>query len=150
MTVDTPNPSTNNDNTSINSENDNYLCGTMVKGHNGLFYLPVFELDHVLKTWVLDNNLEKSSKQKQAYIKFMDIIPVQTNYCIGTHGLDFIFLWTTGDYRRSIIDKPFGISQTSMKNHLQYFSSNCEGCRGYHKIVLSKEQYDCLLSILKI
>lgn len=136
--------------TNININNNNYLCGTMVKGHDGLFYLPVFELEHVLRTWALDDSLEKSPEQEQEFLNFMDIIPVQTNYSIATYNFDLIFLWITGECRHSIEDRPFGKSQTAMSDHLRYFRLNYEGCRGYHKIVLSKEQYNCLLYILKV
>lgn len=133
----------------INNDNDNYFCGTMVKGHDGLFYLPVFELEHALKTWVLDDNLEKSSEQKEAFLKFRDEIPVKTNYSIVKYNLDIFFSWITGYCSHSIEDRPFGKSQIPISDHLRYFRANCEGSRGYHKIVLSKEQYDCLLYIIK-
>lgn len=135
-------------NTDMNT--DNYFCGTMVKGHDGLFYLPVLELEYALRTWVLDNSLEKSSEQIIAHMYFIKDIPVKTNYTIVKYNCDIFFSWITGYCPHSIEDRPFGKSQIPISDHLRYFRANCEGCRGYHKIVLSEEQYDCLLCILKV
>lgn len=137
-----------NINTDINA--NNYFCGTMVKGHDGLFYLSILDLEYALKTWVLDNSLEKSLEQKQAYMYFMDYIPVLTNYSIIKYNFDIFFCWMINYSPHSIEDRPFGKSQIPISEHLRYFRKNCENHRGYHKIVLSKEQYDCLLCILKV
>lgn len=141
------NDNNNTNNNTNNNNNDNYLCGTMVKGHDGLFYLPVFELEQALNSWLLDKSIEKSMEKKQAYWNFTNMIPIKTNYSIVFYGIDRFFSLIIGYCPHYIEDKPFGKSQIPISHHLRYFRSGYK-CMGYHKIVLSKEQYDCLLYIL--
>lgn len=123
----------------MNVHLDNYV-GTIVRVHTGLYYFSVFELELFLDNWM--NTTIKTETQLEKYQQLMQSIPVHTNY----HVLTEVHALCT--FKSVVVNRPFGTTYRTLRDHLCFFRMNEEGCGGHHKVVLSGAQYKLLLSFL--